>query len=182
MFKKILCITALSLAFVGSAQAYEISTKVGSSVSVTSGVSKYTASGTVKTITDSSRGVYSYDAHVLSVGSVVKHSIETVNVNQTGITHSSGGYSTLYAGISHGNIEAGGSVSFGSESSVAHSNDYSIINTVGTSTTDIDQRLFGFIPVGSFNEVVLTNTSVQMDNYAKVETNGSWFSTSRYIK
>jgi len=76
----------------------------------------------------------------------------------------------------------GGSVSSGYESSVAFSKDYSVINTVGTDTTNTTQALFGFIPVGSFNEVVLTNTSVQLDSYARVETNGSWLATSKYIK
>lgn len=182
MFMKTLSIAVLSLAFVGSAQAYEISTKIGSSVSITSGVSKYQASGTVKTITDSNRGILSYDADILTVGSLVKHSVETVNVNQVGTTLHSGGSATQYAGIEYGNIEIGGSVSVGGESSVSHSNDYSVVNTVGTATTNVDHLLFGFIPVGSFNEVVLENTSVQFDNYARVDTSGSWLATSKYIK
>jgi len=180
---KILIALILStLPFASFVQAFEINTKIGSSVSVTSGVSKYQASGTVKTISDSSRGIYSYDANILTVGSVVKHSTETVNVNQVGTTLSSGGYDTWYAGIEHGNIEIGGSVSVGGEHTVSHSNDYSVINTFGTDTTSTTQKLFGIWTVGSSNEVVLTNTSVQMNNYAMVDTTGSWISTSKYIK
>ena len=180
--KKYLSFILVSFLFAGFAQAFEINTKIGSSVSTTSGVSKYNASGTVKTITDSNRGVFSYDANILTVGSVVKHSVETVNVNQVGTTLFSGGSATQYAGIEHGNIEIGGSVTVGSESSVSHSNDYSVVNTVGTNATNTTQLAFGFIPVGSFNEVVLTNTSVQMNNYARVDTSGSWLATSKYIK
>ena len=179
---KYLSFLLVSFFFAGSAQAFEINTKIGSAVSVSSGVSKYHATGTVKKITDSNRAIFSYDADILTVGSIVKHSVETVDVNQVGTTLSSGGSATLYAGIEHGNIEIGGSVTVGSDSSVAHSNDYSVIKTVGTDTTNTAQLAFGFIPVGSFNVVVLTNTSVQMNNYARVETTGSWLATSKYIK
>ncbi len=183
---KILVALILStLPFASFVQAFEINTKIGSSVSVSSGVSKYHATGTVKKITDSNRAVFSYDADILTTGSIVKHSVETVLVNQTGTTNSSGASGTLYAGIEHGNIEIGASVTLGSDSSVSHSNDYSVIKTVGTETTDLTmskQVWFWTVPVGSFNEVVLTNTSVQMDNYARVETEGSWLATSKYIK
>ena len=58
MFKKtLLSIAVLSIAFVGSAQAYEISTTSGSSVSNTLSFSSYQVSGSVKTITDSQRDV-----------------------------------------------------------------------------------------------------------------------------
>ena len=74
MFKKtLLSIAVLSLAFVGSAQAYEISTKSGSFVSNTLSFSSYQVSGSVKTVTNSHRDVLDYTGGIVTVGDIIRH-------------------------------------------------------------------------------------------------------------
>ena len=186
MFKKIaLCITALSLAFVGSAQAYEISTKVGSSVSSTLSVNSYTVSGSVKTITDSQRDIFDYTGGIITVGDMVKYSVVEVHVNQGGSGVGVSGSSTVYAGLTHGNIEVGGSASVGSEAMYSVSWDNSAVHETGTAVVDVDlYDVGGWFPnhVGSSTETVYTNTWVNLANVDYTASSGSWSSNAVYIK
>ena len=186
MFKKIaLCITALSLAFVGSAQAYEISTKVGSSVSSTLSVNSYTVSGSVKTITDSQRDVIDYTGGILTTGDMVKHSVVEVHVNQGGSGVGVSGSSSVYASMTHANIQVGGSATVGSEAMNSVSWDNSAIHETGVAVADVDlYDVGGWFPnhVGSTTETVYTNTWVNLANVDYTQSSGSWSGTSVYIK
>ena len=184
MFKKILCITALSLAFVGSAQAYEVTKTVGYSMSTGSSVSKYRVSGEIKTTIDQHRKVYDFDSGELTLGDVTKHQVVRVEVKQHGTTYGSNGSATLYAGIEFGNIEAGFSATIGSESSNGVAYDNSKIHQNGTDV--IDLKTYAFVPfrvqVGSYREVTFTDTEVQLANSSHTQTHGGYVSKSAYIK
>jgi len=185
MFKKIVCTLALSLAFVGVAQAYEISTKVGSSVSTTLSINSYSVSGHVVTVTDSQRDILDYTGGIVTVGDMVKHSVVDVHVNQGGSGVGVSGSSSVYAGMTHGNIEIGGSASVGSEAMYSVSWDNSAIHETGVAVTDVDMYdLGGWWPshVGSSTETVHTNTWVNLANVDYTASSGSWSSNAVYIK
>ena len=180
MFKKIaLCITAL--AFVGSAQAYEISTKSGSSVSTTLSVNSYTVSGSVKTITDSQRDIFDYTGGVITVGEMNKHTVVDVNINQGGSGVGVSGSSTTYASMTHGNVEVGGSASVGGEGMLSTSWDNSVIHETGVAVVEVDMY-FGPFNIGSTTETTHTNTWVNLANVDYTASSGSWSSNAVYIK
>lgn len=183
MFKKtLLSIAVLSLAFVGSAQAYEISTKSGSSVSNTLSLSSYQVSGSVKTITDSQRDVLDYTGGVLTVGEMNKHSVVEVHVNQGGAGAGVSGSSTVYGGMTHGLVEVGASASVGWEASNSVAWDNSAIHETGTTVTDVDMYSGWFNHVGSTTETVYTNTWVDLANVDYTASSGSWSGSAVYIK
>ena len=186
MFKKIsLLFTVLSLAFVGSVQAYEISTKTGSSVSATLSMNSYSVSGHVVTVTDSQRDILDYTGGIVTVGDMVKHSVVDVSVNQGGSGVGVSGSSTVYAGMSHGNIEVGGSASVGYESMNSVGYDNSVVHETGTSVVDVDlYDVGGWFPshVGSSTESVHTNTWVHLANVDYTQSSGNWSGSSVYIK
>lgn len=185
MFKKtLLSIAVLSLAFVHSAQAYEISDKSGSTMSRTISVSSYSVSGTVKTVTDSQRDVRDYSDGILTIGEMNKHSVVEVHVNQGGGGVSVSGAYTAYAGLSHGNIEVGGSTSAGWEVGLSSAWDNSSIHETGTAVTDVNMYDFGGWPshVGSTTETVYTNTWVNLANVDYTASAGSWSGSAVYIK
>ena len=186
MFKKtLLSIAVLSLAFVGSAQAYEISTKSGSSVSNTLSLSSYQVSGSVKTITDSQRDVLDYTGGVLTVGDMVNHSVVEVHVNQGGAGAGVSGSATVYGGMTHGNVEVGASASVGWEASNSVAWDNSSIHETGTAVVDVDMcDLGGWFPnhVGSSTETTYTNTWVDLANVDYTASSGSWSGSAVYIK
>lgn len=185
MFKKILGTMVLSLALVASAQAFEISTKVGSSVSSTLSVNSYTVSGTVKTTTDSQRDILDYTGGIITVGDMNKHSVVEVHVNQGGSGVGVSGSSTVYAGMTHGNIEVGGSASVGYEAMNSVSYDNSAIHETGVAVVDVDlYAVGGWFPnhVGSSTETTYTNTWVNLANVDYTQSSGSWSGNSVYIK
>ena len=182
--KKILIAASLFLVSV-SASAFDITTKVGSSVSNTLSINSYTVSGHKVTVTDSNRGVFDVTGGILTVGDVVKHSVVVVHVNQGGSGVGVSGSSTVYAGLSHGNIEVGGSASVGSESMVSVDWNNSAVHETGTAVTDVDLYSTAFffpIQVGSSTETVHTNTWVNLANVDYTNSSGSWSSNTVYIK
>jgi len=184
MKNKILVVASLSL-FAVSASAYEITTKSGSSVSGTLSVNSYSVTGHVTTITDSNRGVLDYSGGILTVGDMNKHTVVDVIVNQGGAGVGVSGSSTVYAGISHGNVEVGGSASVGTEGMNSVSWDNSVIHETGTAVTDVDlYAVGGWFPVyaGSSTETVQTNTWVNLANVDYTASSGSWSSNTVYIK
>ena len=186
MFKKTLVsIAVLSLAFVHSAQAYEISTKSGSSVSTTLSLSSYQVSGSVKTVTDSQRDVFDYTGGIITVGDMNKHSVAEVHVNQGGSGVGVSGSSTVYGGLTHGNIEVGASASVGWEASNSVAWDNSSIHETGTAVVDVDlYDVNGWWPthVGSSVETTYTNTWVNLANVDYTASSGNWSSSAVYIK
>jgi len=181
MFMKTLLSIVLSLAFVHSAQAYKISDKSGSSASRTISVSSYSVSGTVKTITDSQRDVFDYSDGIITTGEMNKHSVVEVHVNQGGNGVGVSGSYTAYAGLSHGNIEVGGSTSAGWEVGLSSDWDNSAIHETGVAVTDVDMY-FGPFHVGSTTESVYTNTWVNLANVDYTASSGSWSGSAVYIK
>jgi len=180
MFKKILASLVMTLcAF--SVQAYEISTKVGSSVSGTLSVNSYTVSGSVKTITDSQRDIFDYTGGVITVGEMNKHSVVEVHVIQGGSGVGVSGSSTTYASMTHGNVEVGGSASVGSEGMLSTSWDNSVIHETGVAVVEVDMY-FGPFNIGSTTETTHTNTWVNLANVDYTASSGSWSATSVYIK
>ena len=183
--KKYLSFLLVSFFFAGFAQAYEISTKIGSSVSNTLSVNSYSVSGHVVTVTDSQRDILDYTGGIVTVGDMVKHSVVDVNVNQGGSGVGVSGSSTVYGGMKHGNIEVGASASVGYESMSSVGWDNSVIHETGTAVTDVDlYAVGGWFPnhVGSSTETVYTNTWVNLANVDYTQSSGSWSGSAVYIK
>lgn len=181
MINKILLAIAIMLGLAAPAQAFEISTKVGSSVSNTLSFKNYTATGHVVTVTDSQRDIFDVTGGIVTVGEVVKHSVVDVAVNQGGSGVGAGGSATVYANMAHGNIEVGASYSIGSDSMNMVSWDNSVVHETGVAVTDVDLFAFPF-HVGSSTETVYTNTWVSLANVDYTQSSGSWASSSVYIK
>ena len=180
--KKYLSFLLVSFFFAGFAQAYEISTKIGSSVSNTLSVNSYSVSGSVKTVTDSQRDVFDYSGGIITVGDMNKHSVVTVHVNQGGSGVGVSGSSTVYGGMTHGLVEVGASASVGYEASNSVSWDNSAIHETGVAVTDVDMYSGFFNHVGSTTETVYTNTWVNLANVDYTASSGNWSSSAVYIK
>ena len=183
--KKVVCLILVSSLLSVSAQAFEISTKSGSSVSNTLSVNSYSVSGSVKTVTNSQRDVLDFTGGIITVGDMNKHSVVTVHVNQGGSGVGVSGSSTVYAGMTHGNVEVGGSASVGYESMNSVGWDNSAIHETGTSVVAVDMYdVGGWFPnhVGSSTETVYTNTWVNLANVDYTQSSGSWSGSAVYIK
>ena len=183
LMKTTLVAASLMLASL-SVSAFEITTKVGSSVSNTISVNSYSVTGLVKTVTDSQRDVFDYTGGIITVGDVVKHSVVDVHVNQGGSGVGASGSATVYVGLSHGNIEVGGSSTVGSESMSSVDWNNSVVHETGTAVTDVDLWNISGFPnhVGSETETVYTNTWVNLANVDYTASSGSYISSTVYIK
>ena len=182
--KKYLSFLLVSFFFAGFAQAYEISTKIGSSVSNTLSVNSYSVYGTVKTIADSQRDVFDYTGGIITVGDMNKHSVVTVHVNQGGSGVGVSGSSTVYGGMTHGLVEVGASASVGWEASNSVGWDNSAIHETGVAVVDVDMWDINGFPnhVGSSTETTYTNTWVNLANVDYTASSGNWSGSAVYIK
>jgi len=185
MIKQILALIAMSLVFAVPAQAYQIDTKAGSSISTGISVNSYTVSGQVKTTTNSLREVYDQTGDIVTTGHIFKHSVVEMNVNQGGNGVGASGSATVYNSMTHGLIEVGASASVGYEASNSVDWNNSTIHETGTTRTDTNVwDVSGVIPqdLGWTEETVRTNTWVQLANVDYTTTVGGWSATSKWFK
>lgn len=185
MPNKFLALIAMSLFFVSNAYAFQVDKKIGSSVSSTISFKSHAVTGKVVTVNNSQRDILDFTDGIVTVGEVVKHSVVKVHVNQGGSGVGISGVSTVYAGLTHGAITAGGSASVGYEAMSGSSWDNSAVHETGLAVTDVDlYDLGGWFPnhVGSSTESIHTDTWVNLANVDYTQSSGSWSASSVYVK